>query len=319
MNVMNRGVLNQAASVATATVSFIILVDAARCQSAGSTPEELIRYLTHQTEERRKPHVFSCGQDVDDRIIARSLAEMEERAVRPLEDALDSIQQHGEKSPFGGEGSEWVLVAYAKVKGPASDARLQRMSRDRKLRLLIFGLDSAIALEQSITSHVSSARYLDRSWDCFHPSEPRVALDLLVLAWMRGDRHRFEEALGPRAKRSLGALLGVSTWGELWNRYWIRPPGRHSAVGYKFVNAAKWGEPWVTLETEPQYRNVVVNAQDPGLETEFKTRSGKDCGTMVIQFAAAKMEGNVVPFPPVLVDSPDLPNLLRTISACATE
>lgn len=313
------GVIKRAGHVAAAAAGMVVLVGGAMCQSARSTPEELIRWLTHQTEERRRPHAFSCGQDVEDRLVATSLAAMGERAAGPLEEALNSIEKLGQKSPFGGEGYQWVLVADAKVKGPASDERLRRMSCERKLAALGFGLDSAIALEQGITSHLTSSESPEVGVDCFRVSEPRKGLDQFILAWMRGDRRRFDESLGPRAQRSLDALLHEYTWGELWASYWKRDPGRHSAVGYLFVNAAVWGEPWVTLEAERKYAVGVVNARDPGLETQFKTSSGRDCGSMVIQFASGKREGNVVSFPTLLVDSPDISRMLRIVVNCASE
>ncbi len=312
-------VLKNTVGLAAVACSLFVFINNAECQKAGSTPEELIRYLTHQTEERRKPSVTGCGQDTEDRLVTQSLTEMGERAVGPLEEALDSIEKYGGKSPFGGQGSIWVLVAYAKVKGPAADARLRSMSRRRKLRALSFGLDSAIALEQSITSHVTSSQYLGESSDCFRPFEPRWALDRLVLAWMRGDRRWFEATLGPQAKRSLNALLREYTWEELCAAYWKRAPGRHSAIGYKFTNATRWGEPWVTLEAERPHEAREVNAGDPGLETLFKTSSGRDCGTIRIKFAAAKATNEGLSLPGLLVDSPELSNLLRVVSACAGE
>ena len=312
-------VLKNTVGLAAVACSCFVFINNARCQKVASTPEGSVRYLTHQTEERRKLLVTGCGQDNEDRLVTQSLTEMGERAVGPLEEALNSIEKYGAKSPFGGQGSVWVLVAYAKVKGPAADARLRNMSRQRKLAALSFGLDSAIALEQSITSHVTSSRSLGESWDCFHPSEPRNALNGLVLAWMRGNRRWFEAMLGPQAKRSLNALLREYTWEELCAAYWKRDPGRHSAIGYQFINAARWGEPWVTLEAERHYEATEGNAGDPGLETLFKTSSGRDCGTMRIKFAAAKRTTEWFPLPGLLVDSPDLSNLLHVVSACAGE
>jgi hypothetical protein len=64
---------------------------------------------------------------------------------------LDSLEQQGEKSPFA-TNSEWLLYAYARLKGSDAGGRLTRMAENPALRFVENYLDEAVALSLHITS-----------------------------------------------------------------------------------------------------------------------------------------------------------------------
>jgi hypothetical protein len=279
-------------------------------------PTELIKELTHQTPERANPGYVGCGEDTSDRLVARRLAQMRQAAVPALEEALASIERGGQRSPFA-RGAFWVLASYAKIEGPAGDSRLRRMAADPKLAFLSLGLDSAIALEQSITSHVSESQTLANVLDCIRPQEPRDAVNQLILAWERGDRRWFEASLGPQAKDSLKALLKGKTWGKMRAELWSNRPSGSVALGYRFNGAGRWGEPRETLDIDREYPLGNIGPQNPRIETLFKTSSGGDCGKVWVEFVLPPT-GEWGPELAYLVDNSDLSGLLRTITSCAT-
>jgi hypothetical protein len=88
------------------------------------------------------------------------------------------------------------------------------------------------------------------------------------------------------------------------------------AVGYRFEAAGRWGEPWETLDADPEYRPVSLDARAPRIDTAFKTADGRDCGKYEVEFAEAAA---VSPAPPLhyLVDNSNISGLLSTITACA--
>jgi hypothetical protein len=170
--------------------------------------------------------------------------------------------------------------------------------------------------------------------------QPRDALDKLILAWERNDRHRLEEGLGPTGKAALSALLAEKTWAEFRAQFWpgrsdvaiaaldstTRPneialpadpwPGDRNtavAIGYRFEAPHPWSEPELAIEGFGTF-----STQDPELETRFANRSGADCGTFRVRFVGSQsrlLRGGST----YLVDNPDLGPLLRLIGACATD
>jgi len=287
-------------------------------QSAENDPRELIRDLTHQTIERRSPSFVGCGEVTRDRLVARALAQMGQMAVPPLEEALDSIEQSGAKSRFA-RGAGWLLDSYAKIEGSAADLRLRRMANDPKLAFLSLDLDIAIALAQSTTSRVSASQMLANVADCTRSREPRHALDQLILAWERGDRRWFESSLGPRARGGLKTLLRRGTWDKMRAEFWRGHSGGDAAVGYLFNNAGLWAEPWETLEGDKQYGPVSFDLGSPKIETLFKASGGSDCGKHDVEFVEVLPGKKWMPPLAYLVNNADLSDLLRTITACATE
>jgi hypothetical protein len=299
-----------------ALISLLIATVSAELQGQGAEdPIRLIKELTHQTAERANPGWVGCGEATSDRFVARRLVQMGKAAVPALEEAMASIERDGDRSRFA-RGAFWVLAAYAKIEGSASESRLRGMAADRRLDFLSLGFDVAIALAQSVTSHVSDSETPGNVLDCLRAREPRDTMDQFILAWERGDRRSFEGSLGPQAKDSLRALLKRKTWGRMRAGFWRDRPSGNISVGYEFEGVGRWGEPRETLDEDREYPVGDVDPKSPRIETLFKTSSGGDCAKVWVQFAIGST-GKTEPRRTYLVDSPDLPGLLRAITSCA--
>lgn len=309
----NRRQIRVSRSLALATIFTEILSGPVLAQITDADPRELIKDLTHQTSARSSPSFIGCGEVTRDRLVARSLAQVGQAAIQPIEDAMDSLEQDGQRSRFA-RGAGWVLGAYAKIAGPLSDPRLQRMALEPKLAFMVLDIDISIAVEQSITSHVSSSQMLTNIFDCIRWPEPRHALDQLILAWERGDRRWMEATLGPNAKGALRALLKGRTWAGMREGIW-RNHSSTVGVGYRFNNVGRWAEPWETFAAEKEYGPINLDSHRPRIETQFKTSRGTDCGQVWVQFVELG-QGHE---PAYLVDNADLKELLRTIAVCSVE
>ena len=282
------------------------------------SPSELIRFLTYQSDRPGKETTLlglrSCGTTPPDLAATRSLVEFGVSAIPDLERALSSIEKRGERSEFAFNGG-WLLLAYAKINGPAAYPRLQRMIDNPKFAFLEIDLDRAVALSLAITSYVSGSLVPVRILHCSRGEEPRDALDQLILAWERNDRPWLEASLGPSAKAALSSLLESKAWGSLRNKLWRGTSDHRVGVGYRFETSGPWAEPEETLEWE--------KSQDAPSGTAFqfdarlKNRFGTDCGRQRVRFLKAPAgNGGTLGY---LVDNVDLGELLRSIASCATE
>ena len=302
-----------------ALLAFLILlsVNTQTAKAQGKTAADLIRFLTYQSDRPDKGNVrmglFSCGPVTADLAAAKSLARLGDSAIPEIEKELDAIEMHGYQS---GDGSSWLELAYARIKGPDAYPRLRRMGGNPRLGFDRHNLDSSIALSLSITSYVSDSRLLLRSIRCTRGPEPRDALDQLILAWERNDRLWLEASLGPRASAALNLLLKGRTWADLRAELWHgRSPGG-VAVGYRFDIPGRWSAPQETLDEEGS-SGAVALPDNPDLETRFKNGSGGDCGRRRVKFLKTPM-GAGPGYLMYVVDNFDLGDLLRLIGSCAT-
>jgi hypothetical protein len=288
----------------------------------------LIRYLTYQSGRPGKAQreaLFECGMDIaaarQDRKAANSLVKLGASAVPDIEMALDSMEKRGPQSPFIFNGS-WLLIAYARIMGTAAYPRLQGMIGNPRLREYEYFLDTAAAISLGLTSYVDGfGEGYGVGVTCW-AKEPRDALDRLILAWERNDRASLEDSLGPRAKSALRSLLKDQTWRQLRSKLWHDWTGRGVAMGYRFDTPGPWAQPRETLDESLAAARTNLDTSrltvDPKLDAVLSNKSGRDCGRQRVQFLTS--EDSLFHFLPMyLVDSSDLGNLLRSISACATE
>jgi hypothetical protein len=290
-----------------------LLPGAVSCQPDERSPDEIIRHLTYQNRAgRRGLAAFDCGSSLerkrDNREVANSLVRLGGSAVPDLDKAIDSISKNGEHSTYA-INAEWLLYAYATIKGPTSSPRFWRLIEDSKVEFLRPALDDSLALALGLTSYVDSRRLLAKTFTCRHP-QPRDALNLLVLAWLRGDRQWLEASLGPNAMEALRA----TAWADLR----VRVPSyqkRVLAVGYRFEPAGSWSQPELTLD--PQQPESVHTTENPELDTTFVDRSGAGCGTHHVRFLMAALQNTSRAS--YLVDSSDLRELLELVSSCASK
>src|SRR5262249_28332706 len=153
---------------------------------------DFIRFLNYASDDRKNRRlVFSCGLWNADRAAAQSLAKFGTRAATEIEQALDSIERRGRSSEFA-VSAGWLLIAYARIKGPAAFSRLREMRSNPGLRFLALSLDESAALSLGVTSYVSSFREPLPVTHCDRESDPRDGLDQFILAWERNDPSRLE-------------------------------------------------------------------------------------------------------------------------------
>jgi len=165
-------------------------------------------------------------------------------ALPDINAALDSIEKSGNSSKFA-TNSNWLLYAYAKIKGAAAFPRLRKMRGDANFGFLYSAVDTAIALSLDITSYVSAWRQSIHENSCGGPS-PQKTLDRLILA----------SEINDHVKSSVNI-----------------------AVGYTFDPRSPWSKP---PEMQDNYNYPRI--EDVELETIFENGSGKDCGQRRIQF-----------------------------------
>jgi hypothetical protein len=281
---------------------------------------DLIRFLT-QPEDRLElmGMLRACPGVSKERATAKALVQLGASASSALDEVLDSIERNGERSEFAYNG-KWLLYAYAKIKGPAAFPRLKAMISNPTLGFLGAAQDQSIALSLALTSYVSgfhppdALRMVDGRVFFCRPQEPRDALDQLIAAWESGDRRALEAVLGQNAKITLATLPDSKTWEEMRADIWHGKTSTDVAVGYRFKFSALWSEAEETLEEKSGYSNLTTNARDVALETELKDNSGNDCRTVRVNFTRTAVARSSM----YLVDNVDLPDLLRSITFCAT-
>jgi hypothetical protein len=285
-------------------------------RAQGRSAADLIRSLTDQSDrpdlENERMGLFSCGQVTADLEAAKSLVRLGDSAIPEIEKELDAIEERGYQL---GDGSMWLQLAYARIKGPDAFPRLRRMGGGPKLGFHWHNADSAIALSLSLTSYVSDSRSLAKSARCSPGPKPRNALDQLVLAWERDDRIGLEASLGPRAGAALKSLLAGRAWADMRAGLWSGGPGDGLAVGYRFEPPGWWSRPEETLGEEGEYV-ALANPENPDFETQFVNASGGDCGKRRVKFLKIPM--GLGPRDLLyVVDNSDLGDLLRLIGSCA--
>jgi hypothetical protein len=323
----------------------LLLACGGPCAAQAQSSMDLIWFLTGQSyRPDRGPEgsgLFSCGQVVADHRAGVALAKLGDLALPDIEHELDAIETHAHNPEFG---SDWLELAYAKIKGSAAYSRLRKMEAEADPGRQY--LDRAIALSLGLTSFVSASKSVTSKFPyqcrkntdvntaslivgacrpgthaeqlmnihCDRYEEPLDALNQFIGALETNDEIFFELQLGPDAKAALDALLEGRTWDNL--RAAIlqenKTPG-DLAVGYRFEIPGRWSEPAETLEENSAYAGRPPSA---ALETHFKTRSGADCGRSEVHFLLTPTD-HPDSLTPYLVNNSDLAGLLAVIGSCA--
>jgi hypothetical protein len=260
-----------------------------------------------------------CSDVRDDREAAKSLVKLGASAIPEIERTLDSIEERSQRSEPAFH-SAWLLYAYGKLKGPEAYTRLLRMVNNPGLADVHAVGDRAVALSLGLTSYVSrhhapaALRMVDGRVFFCRPQEPRDGLDQMIFAWEVNDRRSFEATLGSTAKITFNELLDEKMWQDLRFDLWHGRPGPDVAVGYRFKVAGRWSAPEEALEVETKPGNTGVNAENIDLEVQLKDRSGRDCGTIRVNFTDTGILTGSLKY---RIDSVDLLDLLRSITSCA--
>jgi hypothetical protein len=293
-------------------IGFVLIVavvqPGAIAQIPGRSASEIVRHLTYQDRSKGSLHDVSCGllyvRDQENQELADQLIHLGEGAIPELDRALNSLAKTGERSRYA-TNAEWLLYAYAKLKGASAYAALWRLIQSPKVDFLRTALDDSVALSLGLTSYVDSRMPLMPTFFC-RSQRPSDALDLLIIAWEKNDRHWLESSLGPNAA---GALRSMD-WAGLQSR--LRRKGQSvMAVGYRFQVEGSWSQPVI----EPHQLDPIEPEANPEISTTFTGDSGVSCGIRRVKF--------ILPGAPVpsrltyLVDNTDLNDLISTITDCA--
>lgn len=297
---------------------FVILISAAASglgQLTTKSIAELVASLTSSQPQNDAigTSVFSCGETqglLRERAVARELGRRGKAAVPELDRVLDSIEDEDDGSPFF-QKSGWFLFAYARIQGSAAVPRLRTMIRNPRLDPLRVTLDRAIALSLGLTSYLSTGRESTQLFTC-RRQEPKDALDDFVLALERGDQSGLESDLGSDARTVLNRLLDGKPWTVVYQEIWHTSPGGQRAVGYLFDIPGRWSQPEETLEDNRDYANAPLTSAEVVLATQFTTSTGKDCAKHMVRFRRVSQFGRAR----YLVDSPDMKELIASISSC---
>jgi len=296
-------------------IAFLGLAPTSRAQ--GVSPADLIAFLTYQSDRPEKRAVMlgmaSCGHFREDRAAARSLVRLGFSVVPSIEEALDSIERSGERSPFV-LGAGWLLDVYAQIEKGAAYPRIRKMMDNPRLYFLRLELDSSMALSLGLTSYVSGSRAPMRIFHCNRVQEPRDTLDQLILAWVRNDRPWLEASLGPNARAALQSFLKGKTWATMRKQLWHGRSDGAVAVAYRFDIKGTWSEPGETLEEKIEGESAPLESVHPEIETLFRNGSGRDCGRQRVKFLDTRSMTEPLRY---RIDNSDLGELLRSIAACA--
>jgi hypothetical protein len=195
----------------------LALVAAGFCWAQEKSPSDLIRLLATPTEDPFWSATFTCGSLYGDyergRPLAKELADLGGSAIPDLESALDSVEAHGQRSAFAYR-SGWLIMAYAKILGPAAFPRLRRMKN--KIEIDQDALQVGIAIALGLTSHVD-ARSLEATKDLPPERSP---------GWSRPP----DSGMATSSLKALHNELSTSK---------ARPD---AAVGYRFESSERWAQ-----------------------------------------------------------------------------
>jgi hypothetical protein len=296
-------------------MSRVLLLTAVFCangQSTDASSADLINLLT-QPARLSESISFSCGRARADyqrnRRLADALVNNGVSALPDIERALDSIGHYGDKSKFA-VNAQWLLEAYARIKGRSAFRRLHAMSDNPHFAFLQFALDNSVATSLALKSFLPASQPLGVPRLCNLIQEPRDTLDQFVVAWLRSDRQYLEATLGPNAKPALQSWIGERTWASVRAGMWRGRSGHNVAVGYRFETAGWWSEREQPLQVRLDTRSPV----NPEVDTAFTNASGLECGRRRVKFV--KSGGVRVSY---LIVNSDPEDLLQLITSCAAK
>jgi len=259
--------------------------------------------------------VAGCGESTDYsrlRNLERALVAYGTSALPAIENAIDALQREPAVRVRSGRAVEWVLNAYAQIGKELAFRRIVQMIGDPDLASFRVELDRAAALSIGLTSYVSSLSASALAFHCGRGEEPRDSFSKMIYALERGDRLLLLSTLSPRTRSTLEKTLSSGDVGAFTGR---SPNTRSStSIGYRFAISGQWAQPDETrvlgrAELIAAFQSDVIE-----IRTMLITKSGRDCGSHLVRFITL---GNTkVGTQRYMIDSSDLPDLLRDINSC---
>lgn len=255
--------------------------------------------------------VGSCGSVGEQARLARLLVRAGSKALPLIE---REFQRAGVKDSELGIVSTWFEPIYARILGASAFSILKYRAGQTGDSPRRRNVDHALAISLGITSYVSDTRMPSRELSCLGDGGPRVALDRVIVGWLKADRSWLETALGSKSKAALSRLLGDEPWESFHARQMHGAPGA-LAVGYR-----------LKAEDHPNFSSpgyeFVERAPDDGREdsglpvvievTVFDAKGGR-CGAMPVAFA--KTGGSA--WLTYRVDEDAIGPLLVMVASCA--
>lgn len=278
---------------------------------------ELIGFLTYKIDRVHRANydsgTFGCGQSVSDFKAAVALREHGESAIRQIEAELVRLS----KDKSDRRGWYWIVSAYATVKRDQAIPFLADLAaKASESGLDHYDLDHAIAISLRLTSFVSTAWPLSANIPCLRGTQPRDALDRVIVGVLKGNRNWAES----------GVNIGQVGYGqEAWNRIAIaaglgmtpaKQIERTQAIGYKFAGNDSWSDVPVSLD-EPMNERVLrpeAGEERFFIQTQFVDAAGKPCAEMSVRFSKNRDRDSYRIY---LVDQDDISEVIDIIRRCA--
>jgi hypothetical protein len=285
------------------------------------TPEEWILRLTYQSSARPRDPAYGTGfissrnitrWDIENLGISLQILKSERAALPALENAVESLTEQGEASPFY-PNSEWLLQVYAKIAGVTATPRLHKLGETYKYHR---NIDKALALSLGITSYVDHSQVYAAVWNSVDNHTLDGAFDRFILAWYRNEPDAIAAALAPQASAAFRALLSLNSWPGPPS---MDPPSK-AAVGYRFTaTALAIPKPLRTPHPIFEQWSFTTGSAMPAadsLETTFVNVAGQECGTHSVRFV-------ILYNPPsgpngYFVDNTDIGALAQFLRTCSS-
>jgi hypothetical protein len=299
------------AALSIAIVGVLSLGD----QNRSSAAEQLVSTLT--TNGR------GCAIDnftFRSKHAALALIAMGDTARPYLERAVNDLEAGGSVNPCG---IEWLLYAYARVKGASGYERLSRMLERPQLSSHSRAIEIAMAGSMEFTSVISSR---DKHGHLYGQTEqlgglppfviPQQALDSIILGLLRAEEKLVHGALSQRAQQSLKRIVDTDGWSRQ-QRKRLAPDAQNSLllVTYRLTLPNGIVEP-----LRPDFR-VSTNFQDRQLDGTVEFYTGRNiCASQRIRFIdlQGRVETRGYPDWKFVIDG-DIDALLTSIGKCVQQ
>ncbi len=283
-------------------------------QPGSQTAEELVASLT----ERKPVCAISAGA-FRERHRAFELIAKGPAALPLLEEAMDQMEDGRE---YGMScGIEWLLYAYARMRGPAAYPRLKHALTNQRSKYLHREIEVAIAVSLGLTSVITSldqavALYgIGQQRDSFGFAMPQYSLDSLLLGFLTDSRESAAELLGPSAADAFHRWSAGRDWQSLRAEFLRGSSSAPYLIEYKLSLPEGMVSPLqpdrLDFEfDEPSQRRLAGTV-------EF-FRGGTKCGSHRVEFADVSdpQPENRPRSWRFLLDNQDLEALLRSAGKC---
>jgi hypothetical protein len=227
---------------------------------------------------------------------ASALYRLGEAAVTPIEAAL---QDTAAPKPHY-QSLYWIANVYAALRGEQALPLLRRLPA-------VIPDESFEASARNLTGYVSDQRPAIRAISCVRASQPRDAVDRVIVGWFQNNRRWLASGVEPGVKEAdpAPATRGRAATGQ--------------AIGYRFAGDHLWAVPALPFGNVDRSLPPFAQKEQFAISTRFVDRQGEDCGAMVIHFRNQRGAGgdHSNDGTEYRVKRRSLPLLLAVLAVCA--